>query len=198
MPRTQNVVVKEILDKTIEKYKPSTSDLDAWADLDNPANDAIVTAKVGLFSSDITDFLENCAADPDNCSPDKYVHFSGWSMGINWASSADVVNKDSHIVLKINADSYRLFKNYWSDDSNNPPLVMAGYMTESERASSTNVLNWDNLSADGLNPFTSWSTTKLNLNTKRFQDMFHFQDDTDVVYFEVGDAGTFWMEFDYD
>ena len=119
-------------------------------------------------------------------------------MGINWASSADVVNKDSHIVLKINADSYRLFKNYWSDDSGNPPLVMAGYMTESERGSSTNVLNWDNLSADGLNPFTSWSTTKLNLNTERFQDMFHFQDDTDVVYFEVGDAGTFWMEFDYD
>lgn len=106
----------EVLNETIDKYVPTSTDLDAWTTLDPATGDTIVTTTVGLFGADLTDFLDNCALATLACAVSDYDTFSGWAIGIEWVAADSKLRQakdeiDSSVTF---ADQNLYVETHWS------------------------------------------------------------------------------------
>ena len=72
--------------ETIDTYVPTSTDLDAWTELDPATGNTMVNTSVGLFGADLTDFLDNCALATEECDVAEYDNFSGWAIGVQWTA----------------------------------------------------------------------------------------------------------------
>ena len=81
-----DATLEELIADNVGDWVPSSTDLDAWVEVD-PATDDTTVTLVGLFGADLTDFLDACAT-ADDCDETDYDDFSGWAIGVEWTPAA--------------------------------------------------------------------------------------------------------------
>ena len=60
---------------------PTETDISAWTKLTAITAETMITTKVGLFGSDLTNFVADCAI-ADSCTTGVYSKYTGWAIGV--------------------------------------------------------------------------------------------------------------------
>jgi hypothetical protein len=148
-------------------------------------NPNTVTTSVGLFGTDLTAFNEACAAAADTavCDPADYETYTGWGVGVNWASSDAVT--DALVDGVVFATSLWSVEVTWAAEGN---TVAAG---EVDSVDVDAPVDPEAVSAAGtIDPFESWGTTATDSDGPQFA--YSLFEDGDDFYFEAGDTETIW------
>ena len=118
MTRSAATNLSGILDKTLSDYVPTSTDLEAWSTFEATLAGGVVVLEMGLFSNDLSDFLENCAAAADKCNVDKFANFTGWAQGAIVTSKVDLTGGYFLLSFPFYPDQYRLVGLPWEPASN--------------------------------------------------------------------------------
>jgi hypothetical protein len=148
-------------------------------------NPNTVTTSVGLFGTDLAAFQDACAAVADTavCDPADYAAYTGWGVGVNWETSADVT--DALVDGVVFATSLWSVQVEWDTTTN---VVSAGEVAGVSATTPTTAA--DVTSDDAADPFAAWGSTATDVSGPQFAFSF-FEDGTDF-YFEAGDLETIW------
>ena len=118
MTRSAATNLSGILDKTLSDYVPTPTDLEAWSTFEATIAGTVVVLEMGLFGTELNDFLENCAAAADNCNVDKFANFTGWAQGAIVTSKAGLTGGWFLLSFPFYPDQYRLVSLPWEPASN--------------------------------------------------------------------------------
>ena len=76
----------QVFDAHYADWTPSATDTAAWKTLTAATGDTNVVTTVGLFGTDISKFLADCALATTNCKSADYADYNGWAAGISWTA----------------------------------------------------------------------------------------------------------------
>ena len=181
--------LETIFDDNHADWVPSTTDLDAWEEIEAAGADTTAT-KVGLFGGDLTAFLDDCAAaEEGDCDVADYDGLNGWAFGVEWTPAAARLRQATADACNFVVFTDRLIGAavIWNDETElesfTVDLAEADIADTIDPTADITVLG-DSESFEGF-----WGDV-TDLDGPQYA--VHFQEEGADIYYEVDSESTVW------
>jgi hypothetical protein len=173
------------------EFKATADEIQTWKTLNKdqiysePDSVEVVTS-VGLFGADLNSFHDDCVSLEDLCNLSDYADYTGWGVGVNFASDSPVTATQIDGVA-LTTSKWTL-QNTWSSSTN---VVESG-------VADFNISDWFSYIEGPTvetaeDPFEGWAAAPGDNAAPQFAFAL-FKNESDF-YFEAGDVTSAWATF---